>query len=85
MIRFAKSSDHTISQIARKYKSILMFLGNPSNCFTGTLSKTMAISKMKVYVVLFVCGLQPLTNVTKNSILGVTGVLDPPLELYNVF
>ena len=41
--------------------------------------------KMKVFVVLLVCGLQPSTNVTKNSALGVAGVLDPPLELYKVF
>ena len=40
---------------------------------------------MKFFVVSLVCGLQPSTNVTKNSALGVAGVLDPPLELYNVF
>ena len=39
---------------------------------------------MKVFVVLLVCGLQLPTNVTKNSILGVGGLLDQPLELYNV-
>ena len=49
------------------------------------VSKAMATTKMKVFVALLVCGLQPSTNVTKNSILGVVGVLDPPLELYNVF
>ena len=46
---------------------------------------------MKFFVVLLVCGLQLCykgiigwglpTNVTKNSILGVVAVLDPPLEL----
>ena len=44
---------------------------------------------MKLFVALGY-GLQPSTNVTKNSILGAVGVLDvvrcsPPLELYNVF
>ena len=63
-----------------------MFLTNPSsNCFTGTLSKTIATSKMKVFVVLLVCDLQPSINVTKNSVLGVAVVLDPPLKFYNVF
>ena len=38
---------------------------------------------MKIFVVLLVCDLQ-LSIVTKNSILGVEGVLDPSLELYNV-
>ena len=35
IVRFVKSSDQTIIQIIRKNKSILMFLINPSNCFTG--------------------------------------------------
>ena len=52
---------------------------------TPDVSKTIATSKMKVFVVLLVWGLQPSTNVTKNSILRVAGVLDPPLELYKVF
>ena len=50
-----------------------MILINPSNYFTG------AYLKPKVFVLLLVYGLQPSTNVT------VAGVLDPPLELYNVF
>ena len=50
--------------------------------FHRDVSKVIAVSKMKV---LLVCGLQPSTHVTKISILGVTVVLDPPLELYNVF
>ena len=37
-------------------------------------------SKMKVFVVLLACGLQPSTNVTKNSVLGVEGVL---IRLWN--
>ena len=55
------------------------------------VSKTIATSKMKVFVVLLVCGLQLCykgiigwglpTNVTKNSISGVVAVLDLPLEL----
>ena len=36
-VRFVKSSDQTIIQIMnKKNKSILIFLFNPSNCFTGT-------------------------------------------------
>ena len=31
-----------------------------------------------------VCGLQPSTNIKKNSILGIVRILDPPLKLYNV-
>ena len=41
---------------------------NPSNCF------------IVMYVVVIVCGLKPSTNVTKNSVLGVAGVLDSPPE-----
>ena len=40
-----------------------------------------AISKMKFFVT-FVNGFQLLTNVTKKSILDITGVLDPPLIYY---
>ena len=40
---------------------------------------------MKDFLVLLVCGIQPSTDITKNSILGVAGVLDIPLEFYNVF
>ena len=58
---------------------------NKTQLFHKDVSKTIVTSKMKVFVVLLVCGLQPSTNVTKNSTLGVAGVLDPPLELYNVF
>ena len=36
---------------------------------------------MKVVMVLLICDRQPSTNVTKNSILVVAGVLDPPLGL----
>ena len=53
--------------------------------FHTDVPKTIATSMMKVFVVLLVCGFQLSTNVTKNSILGVAGVLDPPLELYNLF
>ena len=31
-----------------------------------------------------VCGFHALTNSTKNSILGVMGILDPPLEYTKV-
>ena len=40
---------------------------------------TPTTSKIELFVKL-VCGLQPLTNVTKNSILDVAGVLDTPLN-----
>ena len=46
--------------------------------------KTIATSKIKPFVAL-VSGFQPLTNVTKNSILGAAGTLDPALERYNMF
>ena len=46
------------------------------------VSKTITTSKMKVFVVLLGCGLQPST-VAKNSVLGVPQALDPPLKLYN--
>ena len=36
IVRFVKSSDQNIIQIITKNKSILMFLINPSTCFTGT-------------------------------------------------
>ena len=40
---------------------------------------------MKAFVVLLVYGLQLSTDVTKNSVLGITGVLGSHLELYNLF
>lgn len=48
------------------------------------VSKTIATFKMEFFVSL-VSGFQLLTNFTENSILVVTGVLDPPLEYYNIF
>ena len=48
------------------------------------LKKTIATSKMKPFVAL-VSGFQPSINVTNNSILGVAGILDPPLKHYNAF
>ena len=41
-------------------------------------SRTAATSKMEIFVIL-VNGFQPLTIITKCSILDVTAVLDPPL------
>ena len=82
IVRFAKSSDQTI-QIIRKNKPISMFL-IILVMFHRDVSKTIETSKMMVFVILF-CGIQPSTNVTKNSVLGFAGALDPPLELYNVF
>ena len=84
IVKFVESSDQTIIQILRKKKSILMFLINLSNCFTGMYCN-IATSKMRVCVVLLVCGLQSSTNVSKNFILGVAEVLDPPLGFINVF
>ena len=37
-------------------------------------------SKMELFVIIF-NGLQPLTTITKCSILGVAAVLDPPLDV----
>ena len=39
VVRFVKKSDQTITHIIRKNKSVLMFLINPSNCFTETYLK----------------------------------------------
>ena len=39
IVSFLESSDQTIIQIIRKDKSILMFLINPINCFTGMYLK----------------------------------------------
>ena len=39
VVRFVKMSDQTITHIIRKNKSVLMFLINPSNCFTETYLK----------------------------------------------
>ena len=78
IVRFVRNSDHI-----RKKQNIL-FLINPSN-FHRDVCKTITTSKMKVFLVLLVSGLQPSTNVTKNSVLGAVRVLDPPLEPHNVF
>ena len=43
-------------------------------------SRTAATSKMEGFVII-VNGFQPLTTITKHSILDVAAVLDPPLEL----
>ena len=50
-------------------------------CLTGVreLPETPAASKLEFFVIL-VNGLQPLTNVTKNSILDVARVPDTPLN-----
>ena len=88
IVRFLKSSDETIIQILRKYKSLVMFLINliiVSKYIWFDISKTIAMSKMKILVASLVCGLQPTTNVIKNCILGVSGSLDSVLELNNVF
>ena len=80
IVRFVRNSDH----IRKKKKKVLMFLINPSN-FHRDVCKTITTSKMKVFLVLLVSGLQPSTNVTKNSVLGAVRVLDLPLEPHNVF
>ena len=66
--RFVKSSEKTIIQIIRKYTSILIFLINPSNCFTGTYLKP----SQHHLRLRSLCGIQPSTNVTKNSVLTET-------------
>ena len=44
-------------------------------------SRTAATSKMELFVII-VNGFQPLTIITKRSILDVAAVLDPPLHIY---
>ena len=44
----------------------------------GGRSKTAATSKMELFVII-VNGFQPLTIITKCSILDIAAVLDPPL------
>ena len=45
---------------------------------TRSGSRTAAISKMELFVIIFKC-FQPLTIITRGSILDVAAVLDPPL------
>ena len=45
-------------------------------------SKTAATSKMERFVII-INGLQPLTIITKHSILNVAAVADPPLSKVN--
>ena len=47
-------------------------------------SRTAATSKMELFV-LIVNGFQPLTIITKRSILDVAAVLDPPLQTLKRF
>ena len=56
----------------------LVFLCRASNERRGG-SRTAATSKMKHFVIV-VNGFQPLTSITKSSILDIAAVLDPPLE-----
>ena len=44
-------------------------------------SRTAATSKMDHFVII-INGFQPLTIITKSSILDVAAVLDPPLQKY---
>ena len=83
IVRLGKSSHQTIIQIIRENKSILLILFNVSH--HRNVSKTIPTFKMKVFVVILVCGLQLSTIVTNNSILGIAKVLDVPRELYNMF
>ena len=47
-------------------------------------SRTAATSKIERLVII-VNGFQPLTVITKRSILDVAAVLDPPLNLFELF
>ena len=49
-------------------------------CNTRGGSRAAAASKMECFVTI-VNGFQPLTIITKYSILNVAGALDPPLEI----
>ena len=70
----------------RRNKSILIrFFINFNSCFTEThLKKHIATSNMKHFVAL-IGDFHPLTNVTKESIPGFDGALDPSLEHHSVF
>ena len=48
------------------------------------VSRTIATAKMELFVKLVSC-FQPLTNFTKNHNIGAMGVLNEPLESYNIF
>ena len=48
------------------------------------VSRTIATSKMELFVAL-VISIQPLTDFTKNPNIGAMGVLNAPLEYYNIF
>ena len=48
------------------------------------VSRTIVTAKMELYEAL-VSSVQPLTNFTKNPNVGAIGVLNTPLEYYNVF
>ena len=56
----------------------LILLSNNSNTQRG-IYKTLATSKIKLFVT-SVNKFQPLTNITKNSILDTARVLDPSLN-----
>ena len=60
----------------RKQKEIRSVLG----CKDGGGSRTAATSKMERFVII-VNGFQPLTIITKRSILDVAAVLDPSLKM----
>ena len=48
------------------------------------VSRTIATAKMELFMTI-VSSFQPLTNFPKNPKIGAMGVLNPPLEYYNVF
>ena len=65
---------------------ILIVEANPlillsKNSILKGVSRNSATSKIELFVT-SVNGFQPLTNVTKDSILDVTGVLDPYLNAF---
>ena len=62
----------------------MVLLACPSNTLCRGGSKTVATSKMELFVII-VNGFQPLTIITNCSILDVTAVLDPPLTNLAIF
>ena len=56
------------------------FTDNFEDIFRGG-SRTAATTKMELFVII-VNGFQPLSIITKCSILDVAAVLDPPLHIY---
>ena len=75
-------SSASVTHFLRKTNKLHVKLGIAhQSCLFRGMSRAPATSKMEIFVTLLI-GFQLLTNVTKNPILVVVGVLDPSLLLY---